>query len=186
MSEARGSYDWEVPFLKASTVPREFTVVGRVFAFPMHWVSGQGAGVLCGWEDCALCRAGFRQETRYMLRLRESGGSDYLLEVRPRLRTVMEELELLQRGNQTAVVQIWKAGSCRNSPVAVDILRVEAWSSFFDVSNLVKAAYRPAICGDGGHHPGSRQQPPQERRFQDSTSELHARMLELRRLHSGV
>lgn len=135
----------ETPFISASTTPREFKIVSEIASAPTHWESSKRRARLCAEDDCKLCRDGWGVRDRYLLRLEDEGGFHSLMEFSERHREILREVLGHQRAGRTCVVEVWKTGNAQNSPVALDILRVVSTSRLYDVRNLIKANYLPAI-----------------------------------------
>lgn len=135
----------DVPFLRVSTVPREFIVVGRVQRVWMHYGYACSGGRLCSGEDCAACRDGHVAEQRAIWRLEEGDGTNYLLESRPRLSRLVGEIEALQASRRTAVLQLWRVSEHRNAAIEGRFLREIAYPELYDLSRLVDRLYQPAM-----------------------------------------
>jgi hypothetical protein len=135
----------EVPFYRASTVPRVFEVVSRLRPIRMHWDQTANRARVCGRHVCALCRDGMKSEIRWLLRLQETPDSHYLLELRERHRSFCEEVSAVQDRNLSAVVSVFRDGTLRNSPVECQLLREGVATALFDLRRLVDACYLPPI-----------------------------------------
>lgn len=176
----------ECPFLRPSTVARDFIVTSYVSVVPMHWVSELRRAQLCGGSRCLLCREGARVEERYLIRLTDDLGYDYLLELRPRHRPVASVLaEVASRGFSSRV-EIQKAGLALNSPVEIRVLGEVACGPLYDLTNLVRSAYLPASVVLGGTPSQGDEAPPALVRIEDTGSSFQAQLLRLREAKSHL
>jgi hypothetical protein len=141
---------FDVPFYRASTVPREFEIVSKVMPIRMHWDQTANQGRLCGRSLCALCREGMKSEIRWLIRLAESEDSHYLMEFRTRHREFCESASEIQSRGLAVVVAVFRDGTLRNSPVEGRILREGVLKPLFDLRRLVDACYlAPLLVKEG-------------------------------------
>lgn len=135
----------ELSMLKSSTVARDFLVMSRIQPARIHWGFAGPGGRHCGGSSCLPCREGMNSEERFVLRLLEVGGSEYLFEARPRLQAVIREVARLQLDGQSAVLRIRKDGQFVNSPISAEIIRAVNCPNLYSVSRLIERFYQPAI-----------------------------------------
>lgn len=135
----------ELSFLKPSTVARDFLVMSRIQPARIHWGFAGPGGRHCSGADCLACREGMKSEVRFLLRLLETGGSEYLFEARSRVEPVIAQVARLQLERKSAVIRIRKDGQYINSPISVELLREVLLPNLYDVSRLIQANYAPAV-----------------------------------------
>lgn len=135
----------EVPFISASTVPQELLIVSQIVVALTHWETNSRRARLCAYDRCKLCRDGWGTKERYLIRVEDRGGFHSLMELGPRHRDVLRQVSAHQSLGRSAWVEVWKLGSAVNAPVQLDILQVVSLSQLFDLTNLVKKNYLPAL-----------------------------------------
>lgn len=135
----------EVPFLVASTVPRTLIVVSEVASALGHWDFTASGFRHCAPANCHLCREGWGREVRYLVRLEEEEGSEYLLWLRPRHAQLVEEILRAQNRGLTLRVSVVRAGQAKNSPVNIRSLAEVSSPPLYQVANLLAALMLPAI-----------------------------------------
>lgn len=132
---------YEVPFIRASTVARDFLISSRILTATGHWDVLNGGFRLCGESTCAYCRDGARAEKRALMRLEDEVQGSYLFEARERVLPVLRVVQEYQLSGRSAWVRVVKEGSARNSPVRLDIQRVVAYSELYDIQALYRKTY---------------------------------------------
>lgn len=137
--------DGSPAFVRVSTVPRSFLVVGRVARVEMHYGYLCNGGRLCSGVTCSACREGLKPEIRHLVRLEEADRTHYLWEARPRLAALLAEVEAYQASGRTVELELWRARSAPNAPIEARILAVVAYPDLYDLERLVVSCYQPPI-----------------------------------------
>lgn len=173
----------EIGYLEASTAPRELLVVSRIRGQWIHWDGPPGR--ICGETNCRLCRDGWRPEKRWILRLESAEHFEYLLQARERHTPVLDQLEAMQQRGRTGVVEVYRAGTARNSPIQIRTLREVAYPELYEILPLELKTWRAPVLVTAEAEPNGWHSAPSELRMDSEADRLQATRDALRAKHAA-
>lgn len=122
----------------------ELTIISELNRLVTHWDTRLGRSVSCGGHVCELCHVGMQKQLRVFCMLIDGHGNDWLFELRERHRETFGEYDSVVG----LVVEIWRAGTAKNSPVEVRIRDTRNVVER-DITALCKTFALPAVVRSG-------------------------------------
>lgn len=126
------------PFFRPTSDLARLTIVTDVHWWHGHYDHKSGVPHRCGGSICSYCDAGRQPELRFVLGCYHGGKGRVLIELRERHRAVLEQILAQPEGIVGTVIDIYKKGEAKNSPVEVE-MRSRSHAEPWDIRLLVES-----------------------------------------------